>query len=67
VSVLELGQPYPLGVNLEEGGVNIAVFSAHAQHVELCVFDAQGQRESARHALFGPADDIWQGRCSVWL
>ena len=42
------GHPWPLGATLVNGGVNFAVFSAHATAIELCVFDASGAHESAR-------------------
>jgi len=61
VIVLERGKPYPLGATCVSGGVNVAIFSAHAEQIELCVFDAEGQRELSRHPLFGPDDQIWHG------
>ncbi|MCQ8780405.1 hypothetical protein NQU49_27795, partial [Escherichia coli] len=39
---LEPGQPYPLGATWDGSGVNFAVFSAHADKIELCLFDAAG-------------------------
>lgn len=63
---LEAGRPWPLGASVDEtasgGGVNFAVFSAHAQQMELCLFDASGRIEVARHALPGRSGDIWHGR-----
>jgi glycogen operon protein len=41
--------------------VNFAVFSDHAQAVEVCVYDAGGLHEVARHGLNGPRDGIWSG------
>ena len=38
------GRPWPLGATVEAGGVNFAVFSAHATRIELCLFD--GDRET---------------------
>ena len=32
--------PYPLGATWDGSGVNFALFSAHAEKVELCLFDA---------------------------
>ncbi|MDE2239618.1 MAG: hypothetical protein KGJ73_06760, partial [Rhodospirillales bacterium] len=32
------GTPYPLGAHWDGLGVNFAVFSAHAQRIELCLF-----------------------------
>ena len=33
------GKPYPLGATPRDGGVNVAVYSAHATAVWLCLFD----------------------------
>jgi glycogen operon protein len=42
-------------------GTNFAVFSAHAEKVELCVFDPAGRREIARYALEEVTDEVWHG------
>ena len=55
------GSPEPLGVTLTPGGVNVAVFSAHATAIELCLFDAQGTRELARIALPERTGDVFHG------
>ena len=34
------GRPYPLGATWDGEGVNFALFSAHAEQVELCLFAA---------------------------
>ena len=34
------GCPWPLGACIDRGGVNFAVYSAHAEAIELCLFDA---------------------------
>lgn len=57
----EPGRPWPLGATLQEGGVNFAVFSAHAEKVELCLFDASGTREVSRLTLPCVTDDVWHG------
>jgi glycogen operon protein len=57
---LEPGAPQPLGASLNPRGVNFAVFSEHAQRVELCLFDAAG-RETARLALPARTGDVWHG------
>jgi glycogen operon protein len=54
------GKPAPLGVTLDHDGANVAVFSAHATLVELCLFDAQG-RETQRLALPEREGDVWFG------
>ena len=52
------GRPEPLGPSLVDGGVNFALFSAHAEKVELCLFDEQGTRELERAGLWRTGN-IW--------
>ena len=61
---LQPGRAWPLGASRDSdgSGVNFAVFSAHAQAIELCLFDADGTHESARLTLPGRTGDIWHGR-----
>jgi glycogen operon protein len=42
-------------------GTNFAVFSAHAERIELCLFDPSGKREIARFDLPECTDEIWHG------
>ena len=56
------GRPWPIGAHADDGGVNFAVFSAHAQAIDLCLFDAGGTRELARLRLPGRSGDVWHGR-----
>jgi glycogen operon protein len=58
---LEPGRHEPFGSLARDGGVNFAVFSQHAQRMELCVFDADGVRELRRYPLYGPHDSVWHG------
>jgi isoamylase len=60
----ETGNPYPLGATYDGRGVNFALFSAHAEKVELCLFDQDGLRETARIALPERTDDVWHGYLS---
>ena len=54
------GDPYPLGATWTGVGVNFALFSAHADKVELCLFDSpDGKAEIARIALAEQTDMIW--------
>jgi len=53
------GRPYPLGANWDGKGVNFAIFSAHAEKVELCLFDSFGRREVDRIALTEYTDEVW--------
>jgi isoamylase len=59
--MLEPGSPQPLGASLGARGVNFAVFSAHAERVQLCLFDQSG-RETARVDLPSRTGDIWHGQ-----
>jgi glycogen operon protein len=58
---VEPGLPYPLGVTWDGSGVNVAVFSAHAEKIELCLFDAKGRREIRRIALPEYTHEVWHG------
>ena len=58
---LEEGLPHPMGASVTPEGVNFCLFSAHATAVELCLFDAAGERETARLALPARTGDVWHG------
>ena len=58
---LDRGAPYPLGATWDGLGTNFAVFSAHAERIELCLFDPTGRRELARLDLPECTDEIWHG------
>jgi isoamylase len=55
------GRPYPLGATWDGAGVNFALFSKHAERVELCLFDPKGRREIERIELRERSDFIWHG------
>lgn len=55
------GRHTPLGAVACDGGVNFAVFSQHAEMIEVCVFDASGARELRRYPLHGPYDGVFHG------
>lgn len=55
------GRVHPFGAHVVAGGINIAVFSEHAERIEMCVFDASGVRELRRYALHGPIDGVFHG------
>jgi glycogen operon protein len=59
--VVETGANYPLGATWDGKGVNFALFSDHAQGVELCLFDARGRRELHRITLPAQTDGVWHG------
>jgi len=56
---LSAGQPAPLGATFDGQGVNFALFSAHAERVELCLFSEDGRREWARIPLTERDGDVW--------
>jgi isoamylase len=55
------GAPQPLGATWDGSGVNFALFSEHAERVELCLFDAGGERELERLELPERTDLVWHG------
>jgi len=55
------GLPFPLGATWDGSGVNVAVFSAHASRIDLCLFDAEGRRELERIALPEFTHEVWHG------
>ncbi|CAM2064596.1 Glycogen debranching protein GlgX [Sulfidibacter corallicola] len=56
---VEAGAPNPLGAHWDGRGVNFALFSAHAERVELCLFDPKGKRETARIQMPEHTDQVW--------
>ena len=61
IDTLWPGQPYPRGANWNGMGVNFALFSEHAERVELCLFDASGKRETHHIRLRERTDQIFHG------
>jgi isoamylase len=61
IDALEFGRDTPLGAHWDGHGVNFALFSAHGEKVELCLFDADGTREITRMVLPGRTGDVWHG------
>jgi len=55
------GRPYPLGSTWDGEGVNFALYSEHAEKVELCLFEASGRRETLRVQLPEQTDMVWHG------
>ncbi|OAI01416.1 glycogen debranching protein GlgX [Methylomonas methanica] len=53
------GRPYPRGAFWDGEGVNFAVFSEHAEKVELCLFDVRGKDEVQRVELKERSDLVW--------
>src|ERR1700756_4241370 len=52
------GKPYPLGATWDGQGVNFALFSEHAEKVELCLFDAEG-KQAAVITVREQTDQVW--------
>jgi glycogen debranching enzyme GlgX len=61
LSTLTRGRPWPLGAQWDGDGVNFAVFSAHAQRMDLCLFDDAGEVEISRTPLPSRTWDVWHG------
>ena len=55
------GTPYPLGATWDGMGTNFAVFSANAEHIDLCLFDPSGRRQIAVYPLPERTDEVWHG------
>jgi glycogen operon protein len=56
------GSPGQLGARPDKTGTNFALFSAHAEAVDLCLFDPDGLRERERIRLPRRTGDVWHGR-----
>ena len=61
LDALDEGTPHPRGATHRDGGVNFAVFSAHATLVEVCLYDESGANEIARFTLPEYTDEVWHG------
>jgi len=48
-----------MGASLTGDGVNFAVFSAHAERIELCLFSPDGRKEIARLPMLDRDGDVW--------
>jgi isoamylase len=55
------GEPHPLGATWDGGGVNFALFSEHAEGVDLCLYDELG-REATRIQVPERTDHVWHVR-----
>jgi isoamylase len=53
------GRPYPSGATWDGEGVNFALFSEHADKVELCIYDDRGRQELKRITLSERTDQVW--------
>jgi isoamylase len=54
------GRPYPLGATWDGEGVNFALFTEHAERVELCLFDSPDARHEAKRIMLPEyTHNIW--------
>ncbi len=59
IKVLE-GRPYPLGATWDGKGVNFAIYSAHAERLELCLFDSiDSIRECHKVEMKDVSHHVW--------
>ncbi len=56
---MQPGSDFPLGATWDGAGVNFAVFSAHAEKMELCLFDSSGRRETRRLQMTHRTNQVW--------
>jgi glycogen operon protein len=61
IDALWPGKSYPRGAHWDGMGVNFALFSEHAERVDLCLFDASGRHEVQRLTLREHTDQVWHG------
>lgn len=54
------GLPYPLGANFDGNGVNFALFSAHAERVQVCLFN-KNENGEIRIDLPKYTDEVFHG------
>jgi isoamylase len=59
ISAVWPGQAYPRGATWDGEGVNFSLFSAHAEKVELCIFDNAGRHEIQRLNIRERTDGNW--------
>lgn len=55
------GSPSPRGATWDGLGVNFALFSEHAERVDLCLFDPTGRHEIRRITLPEQTDQVFHG------
>ncbi len=55
------GRPYPLGATWDGAGTNFAIYSQHAEWVDLCLFDQPNAPETARIRMPERTTYVWHG------
>src|SRR5690606_24175051 len=58
---LQAGRIHPMGSTWDGKGVNFALFSAHAEKVELCLFSRDGSTELQRLPMPDLTNQVWNG------
>ncbi len=58
---IQPGYAQPLGASYDGEGTNFALFSAHAERIELCLFDESGRQQVACFDLPEKTHDVWHG------
>ncbi|MGE8427800.1 MAG: glycogen debranching protein GlgX [Sphingobacterium sp.] len=53
------GSPYPLGATYDGEGVNFALFSEHAEAVELCLYNSSDEEEIAKFKITEKTHQVW--------
>ena len=61
ISCIREGLPHPLGATWDGAGTNFTLFSANATKVEVCLFDANGEKEIERVELPEYTNQIFHG------
>lgn len=56
---ISCGRSFPLGASFDGEGVNFALFSAHAEKVELCLFDPSGAQEILKVEILENEHHVW--------
>jgi glycogen operon protein len=54
-------QPHPLGAHWDGRGTHFAVFSEHAERIDLCLFDTAGRHELKRLPMPECSNGVWHG------
>ncbi len=53
------GSPYPLGATYDGEGVNFALFSEHAEAVELCLYTSSDEEEVTKFKITEKTHQVW--------
>lgn len=56
---IKSGKTFPLGASFDGNGVNFSLFSAHAEKVQLCLFDSNGVKETLKIDITENDHNIW--------